>query len=49
MENLKLDADYDKFKDNKEGAIVAIILAGVAAIGALCKYGIDALGVKSSN
>ena len=49
MENLKFDVDYDKFKDNNNGAIVAIILAGVIAIGALCKCGIDAIGNKTAN
>ena len=49
MENLKFDVDYDKFKDNNNGAIVAIILAGVIAIGALCKCCIDAIGNKTAN
>ena len=42
MENLKFDVDYDKFKDNNNGA-------GVIAIGALCKCGIDAIGNKTAN
>lgn len=48
MENLKFDVDYDKLKDNNNGAIVAIILAGITAIGTLCKYGIDAIGNKAA-
>ena len=40
--------DYDKLKDNNNGTIVAIIVIGVAAIGALCKYGIDAVGNKAA-
>lgn len=48
MENLRFDVDYDKFKDNNNGAIVAIILAGITAIGTLCKYGIDAIGNKAA-
>lgn len=44
MENINFDVDLDKLKDNKNGAIYAIIFIGVTAILALCKYGIDALG-----
>lgn len=49
MENLKFDFDYDKFKDNKNGAILAIVLVGAITIGALCKYGIDAISNKVAN
>lgn len=47
MENLKFDFNYDKFKDNKYGTIIAITLVGVTAIGALCKYSIDAISNKA--
>lgn len=49
MDNQKFNVDYDKFKDNNNGTIVAIIFAGVMAIGVLCKYGIDAIGNKTAN
>lgn len=44
----KIDLDYNNFKDNNNGAIVAIILAGITAIGTLCKYGIDAISNKAA-
>lgn len=44
----KIDLDYNNFKDNNNGAIVAIILAGITAIVTLCKYGIDAIGNKAA-
>lgn len=40
--------DYDKFKGNPEGTIVAIVIAGVTAIGTLCKYAIDAVKNNAS-
>lgn len=49
MENLNFDVDPDKLKDNKNGAIFAIISLGVTAIVALCKYGIDALSDDKTN
>lgn len=44
MDTNNFDVDYDKLKDNKNGAIVALVGLGVTAMVALCKYGIDALG-----
>ena len=35
--------DPNALKGNKEGAIVAVVIAGVTAIGALCKYALDVL------
>lgn len=43
MDMSNFEVDYDKLKDNKNGAIVALIGIGVTAMVALCKYGIDAL------
>ena len=49
MENNKFDFDYDKFKDNNNGAIVAIAAVGIISMGALCKCAIDAIGSKAAN
>lgn len=40
--------DYEKLKGNTEGAIVAIVLTSITAIGLICKYGIDAVKEKNN-
>lgn len=41
--------DYEKFKDNKTGAKVAMLVACVTAIVSIFKYGIDSLDDKGQN
>ena len=35
--------DYEKFKDNKNGAAVAMMVIAVCGIIVVCKHGIDSL------
>lgn len=49
MANIEDFTDYDKFKDNKNGAKVAMLLACVTAIVSIFKYGIDSLDDKGQN
>ena len=49
MANIEDFTDYDKFKDNKNGAKVAMLLVCVTAIVSIFKYGIDSLDDKGQN